>query len=186
VSESELHIDRPAEADLLELRRLFEVTIRDTFHREGIDVSHAEDIEREISDRTAALARDIATDGTAACFLIARWDTIIAGTIAIGRPNLIIRSHLNIALESVPEIHSAYVLPEYQGRGIGSRLFEAMRQRLRDRQVQSFCLDCGYRAAQRFWSRRLGEPSLVLHDYFGPGAHHMIWHRSIDDILPEA
>jgi GNAT superfamily N-acetyltransferase len=86
-------------------------------------------------------------------------------------------------LESVPEIKCVYVLPELQGNGVGTILFREMLSHLRNKGIERFCLDSGYRRAKAFWTKRLGDPSVVLPDYWGKDAHHMIWTGLVTDYL---
>lgn len=166
--------------DLEELQSLFEQTLRDTFVREGIEQSHAADLEQEIAAQSALVKRDLESDGKAEYFLVARAGDTIVGTAAAGPANDIILAHATFDIERTPEIKSVYVRPDWQGRGIGSRLFEAIRAYLASTGRTHFCLDTGYQAAREFWTHRLGEPGTIVKDYWGARADHCIWYREID------
>jgi hypothetical protein len=51
--------------------------------------------------------------------------------------------------------------------------------------IKEFCLDSGYKIAQRIWIEKLGIPQYHLKDYWGKDADHMIWQRNIEDVLKE-
>jgi len=83
--------------------------------------------------------------------------------------------HLKDLVANIPEIKMVYVLPEFQGQGIGRQMFRAMSTQLKAEGRAGFCLDCGFTHSQGFWRKQLGVPCLVLKDHWGPGADHMIW-----------
>ncbi|MBD3402943.1 GNAT family N-acetyltransferase [candidate division GN15 bacterium] len=176
-------ITSPDRNDRLETESLFDKTIRDTFAREGIVHRHAHDIPEEIAARVATLEQFLRTSGETNRFLVARSDDTIVGTVAASSANDIIRANLDASFDTTPEITCAYVLPEWQGRGVGRLLLREMLLLLHRSNVRTYCLDCGYRRAQHFWQRRLGEPAVVLTDRYGAGAHHLIWHGSVHDAL---
>ncbi|QQE73821.1 hypothetical protein KDJ56_18390 [Brevibacillus composti] len=69
-----------------------------------------------------------------------------------------------------------------QRRGIGSLLLNLMICPLQARGIGEFCLDSGYKEAQKVWKKRLGEPNYVLRDYWGEGFDHLIWKRSTREV----
>jgi len=165
--------------DRADLSDLFATTIRDTFWREGILASDPGDLDREIAAQVALLDRDLESEGTGEHFLIARHGDQVIGTAAFGPADKLIRSHLAVDFSRTPEIKSVYILPDWQGRGIGGELFNEILKQLRERHISHYCLDSGYRSAQRYWIYKLGEPTVVLPDYWDPGAPHMIWYREV-------
>ncbi|MBD3297127.1 MAG: GNAT family N-acetyltransferase [candidate division Zixibacteria bacterium] len=175
-------IVRPKLADKDAVCSLFIHTIGHAFKREGIAVLHASDIEREITEQINTLQRDLDSNGRDEYFLIARAGDKVVGTAAYGPANTIIRDNLSVDVATTPEIKSVYVLPEYQCQGIGTQLLQAIRKRIQDDGITDFCLDSGYTSAQRYWTNRLGEPQVVLNDYWGTNAHHMIWRRRVADV----
>lgn len=178
-------ITRPTPADRDLIRQLLEETLRDTFRREGIDRSHADDLIKEIDAQAALIERDLNSNGTEVHFLVARTEQTIVGTAAFGPANRIIRAHLDIDHNLVPEVKAVYIRPSHQGHGVGTRLFREILTRLHQRATEQFVLDSGYRAAQAFWHQRLGEPTVRVRDYWEPGADHHVWHRAIADYLAE-
>ena len=176
-------ITTPTRSSQQEIAKLFGRTIRHTFEQEGIADSHAHDIPVEVATQIATLEQFLTGSGVPRWFLAARMDDAVVGTIAAGSANEIIRANLDVAFDLSPEIKCAYVLPEWQGKGVGLSLLREILQILQQDGVHQYCLDCGYTRAQRFWRRRLGEPAVVLADQYGPGAHHMIWHGSVAEAL---
>ncbi len=174
-------IVRPKLADKDTIRSLFIQTILHTFELEGTAVSHASDIEREIDEQMSTFQRDWDSDGRDEYFLIARTGGRVVGTAAYGPANAIIRDNLSVDFAHTPEIKSVYVLPEYQRQGIGTQLVNAILAELRREHITDFCLDSGYKSAQRYWTNRLGEPQVTLSDYWGTDAHHMIWRCRVGD-----
>ena len=166
--------------DLEELQSLFTQTLRDTFAREGIEQSHAADLDREIAAQLELVKRDLATGGKAEYFLVARSRDGIVGTAGAGPANDIIRAHAKFDIECTPEIKSVYIRPDWQGKGIGSMLFDAIQAYLASTGRTHFCLDTGYQAAREFWTRRLGPPTTIVENFWGDGADHCIWYREVD------
>ena len=78
-------------------------------------------------------------------------------------------------LDAVGELGSLYILPEYQGQGIGSALIGELLEFLREQGIDRFCLDSGYQRAQRRWLQKFGEPYITVKDYWGPDSVHMVW-----------
>jgi GNAT superfamily N-acetyltransferase len=173
--QNKILIIRPSRHDVPAIEELLTRTIEHTFVAEQISGDNQAEIGREIESHIAALQRDLESIGKDECFLIARHKSKVVGTIAFGRPNKIILANLEFDLLSTPEIKCAYVHPDYQQRGIGSRLFDTLVRALHKRGTTRFCLDSGYKKAQQFWTKRLGPATVILPDYFGPGAPHMIW-----------
>lgn len=175
-----MEITRPTKDDLIEIENLFSETIENTFKHEKINLSHAADIEPEIKNNIRFLEIDFNSCGKDEYFLIAKIENKIVGTIAFGSVNEIIRSNLDIGLINIPEIKSAYILPNYQSLGVGSKLFKEILKKLCVNKIENFCLDCGYKSSQGFWIQKIGEPTVVLEHYFGKDAHHMIWKCDIN------
>lgn len=133
----------------------------------------------EIKEKQAFLMEDLRSSGTDRYFLIAQLDNEIVGTIALGPSNELIRETIPEVLDSVLEIGTVYVHPNHQKKGVGMKLMSAMYITLLGRGVESFCLDSGYKSAQDIWTRNIGEPEYVNKDKWGPGNHHMVWHKSL-------
>ena len=59
-------------------------------------------------------------------------------------------------------------------KGIASALIHALIDYLHMVGVQQFCLDSGYRQAQKKWLRKFGKPYKTIEDYWGKDNDHMI------------
>lgn len=188
-------IRRPSRADELSVCRVFEQAIADAFAKEGLSDSE-DDIAYEISHKSARLraaldaaeAEDREAERSSRgvpdqpFFLIAERGGEAVGAISFGLCSEFIRELSEGRLNGVGELGSLYIRPDDQNRGIGSRLIGAMMQELRARGIESFCLDSGYGRAQKRWRRKFGEPYIWAEDYWGPGAHHAVWHCRADKI----
>ena len=81
------------------------------------------------------------------------------------------------------QLGSLFVLPRYQGQGVGSALISAMVAHLYKQGIEQFFLDSGYKLAQKRWLRKFGEPYKVVKDYWGPDYDHMIWLCKVIDFI---
>lgn len=189
-----LIVRRPIGADEPAVFRVFELAIEDAFAQEGL-TDNEDDIAYEISHKSdklrAALdaAEAAGEEAERSCggvppqpfFLIAELDGEAVGTISFGPCGELIRELSGGRLNGIGELGSLYIRPDLQGRGIGSRLIAAMMRELRARGIANFCLDSGYGRAQQRWRRKFGEPYVWAENYWGPGAHHAIWHCRVDE-----
>lgn len=175
-----INITRPQKEDVEELNRLFAAGILDAFHQDGIDDNDG--IRVEVEKQLSLLQQDLESQGSEVYFLLARTEAEIVGTIAYGEPNNLIRDNLAIDWQGIPEITSVYVLPAFQGQGVGTLLFNSILCCLQYKNVAKFCLDGGYKKSQRFWIKRLGDPTVTLKDYWGKGLDHLIWLRNLQDV----
>ncbi|MGE0999241.1 GNAT family N-acetyltransferase, partial [Bacillus sp. Gnz1/3] len=105
----------------------------------------------------------------------------IIGTIEVGPASTLINSCTGGVLKDLYEIGTVFILPEYQKKGIGSFLLHTMFLTLLSRGITEYCLDSGYKKAQSIWTKKFGEPSYVLKDYWGESSDHMIWKKSLYD-----
>jgi GNAT superfamily N-acetyltransferase len=176
-----IEIRRPQPGDVEKLYRFFELVLRDTFAKEGL--AHlAEDLEREISDKKRILKEDIQSNGEKRYFLTALMDGEVIGTIEYGPTGQIILDCTKGELESVVEVGTVFIHPDYQRQGIGTLMLNAICLTLLGRNIDEFCRDSGYKNAQRVWRRKFGEPAYVIRDYWGEGFDHMIWRKHIKDL----
>ncbi|AAU17812.1 GNAT family N-acetyltransferase [Bacillus cereus] len=177
-----VEIRRPNSDDLEELHSFFRIVITNTFKDEGLS-QLSDDIENEINTKKQYLKNDFDSNGEKRYFLLAidtNNDKII-GTIEVGPASTLINSCTGGLLKELYEIGTVFILPAYQRKGIGSFLLHAMFLTLLSRGITEFCLDSGYKKAQSIWTKKFGEPSYVLKDYWGESSNHMIWKKSLHD-----
>lgn len=176
-----VRIRRPEVSDLNELNIFFEIMIKDTFSKNGFG-DELEGIKRELDDKIKYISEDFNTKGKERFFLIACCNDEIVGTIAAGPCSELIRGGTNGELSDVLEIGTVFVKPEFQFKGIGNLLLNAMYLALIGRGVEAVSIDSGYPSAQTIWLKKYGEPNYVMKDQWGEGYDHMIWYMQIADI----
>jgi ribosomal protein S18 acetylase RimI-like enzyme len=177
----DIQIEQPQQKDFEELKELFVSVITNNFKQYGFYEKFRKDIDREVDKQIKALEKYFENNDKDICFLQAKIDNKIVGTIAYGiPPSPDIVKYYPIDLHHTPEIKSAYVLPEYQGKGIGSVLLKEIMKALQENGFKEFVLDSGYPNAQKFWKKRLGEePVKVIINRWGAGNDYMIWHKKL-------
>ncbi|MBT2292541.1 GNAT family N-acetyltransferase [Paenibacillus albidus] len=158
------------------MHRFFRFMITDTFRKEGAGEC-LEDIEQEIAAKEQALQSDLASNGAARTFFIALVQGQLIGTIEYGPASSLINECTNGALQHQVEVGSVFVHPDFQGRGIGSLMWNVVLVALLSHGVEEFCLDSGYAAAQKIWKVKFGEPDYIMQNYWGAGQDHWIWTR---------
>lgn len=176
----DIYITRPQKEDVHELEKLFISSIKDAFKQEGVDDSQG--IREEVAIQMAFLQQDFNSQGSEVFYWIARSREQIVGTIAYSETSKLIQDNFQIDFQNIPEIRSVYILPEFQGQGVGSLLFNTILVSLHQKNIRQICLDGGYKKSQKFWIKKLGNPSLTLKDYWGEGADHMIWLRNLGEL----
>jgi GNAT superfamily N-acetyltransferase len=171
-------ITRPSEKDLPELKKIFQIVISHTFKQDGI--GHLKEaIEEEVEKQMNFVNLDLQSTGQEMYFLLAKGKDKIIGTGAFGKPSQDVRKQLKIEGDNVPEITSFYVLPGHQEKGVGSLLYNAILLSLLVKNVKEVCLDGGYQKSIIYWTRKIGEPDVVLPDYFGKGLKYVFWRRKL-------
>ncbi|MCH4886123.1 GNAT family N-acetyltransferase [Acidaminobacter sp. JC074] len=169
-------IRRPVIDDLNDLETFFLLVIKDTYEKEGL--GHLEeDISNEVNEKMNFIKEDIEGKADNRYFLLSIKDDKIVGSAAYGPSGHLIYDHMP-ELKDVLELGSVLVDPNYQGQGIGSDLVSAILTQLKTFK-SDFCLDSGYTIAKKIWTKRFGQPSKVLKDFWGPGYDHYIWHRNL-------
>lgn len=169
-------IRRIKREDRVQLKRLFEIVVSDTYEKEGI--GHlTEDINNEVEAKIEYIEKDFDTQGKAQYFLVAEIDDQIVGCAAYGPCSHLIYDHLP-ELKSVLELGSVLVLPDFHNRKIGSQLVDRVLMDLK-KISNEVCLDSGYTIAKKIWTKRFGEPQLILKDFWGEGFDHYIWHVNL-------
>jgi GNAT superfamily N-acetyltransferase len=176
-----IEIIRPKARDVELINEFFKIVLKDTFERNGIS-DLVDTISEEIEDKRRCLNQDLASDGQDRYFLIARDDEKIVGSIEYGASNELILSCTKGELKDLVEIGTVFVHPDYQNKGIGTRMLNLIFNQLEKNGVKEFCLDSGYKTAQKTWIKKFGIPTYHLKDYWGPGADHMIWRVSVDSV----
>lgn len=173
-------LSAPVPGDEAELEEFYRTTISDTFRVNGIDA--AGEIEGEVEHQMNTFHSATASRGERDFQLIARIEGQLAGTIAAGKQNRSVNENIPSRLKDLPEIKGVYVHPDYQSKGLGSRLWKTMISALHEKGVDKACLDSGYPLSQAYWKKKIGEPAIVMKDYWGPGADQMIWFFSVKDL----
>ncbi len=171
---------RPKWTDVNELNQLFDCVVRDTFKKEKIDDETL--MLHEIEEKQAFLLEDLESGGNERFFLVAVSEDRLVGTICISRSNPLIIEVAGQTLEDILEIGTVYVHPAYQAKGIGMKLLNAIYLVLLARGASAFCLDSGYKSAQKIWTKKLGAPQYVDLNKWGEGHAHMVWHRLLDSV----
>lgn len=170
----EIRIVKPMETDLISANEVFERSITDAFMREGLqDLSEL--MLEEIALKKKHLRRSVTDEDSEITFFIAKIDQLVVGTISYGPCGKEIRDCTGESLDHLGELGSLYVLPEYQEKGVGSLLIKALARYLNESGILAFCLDSGYKRAQKKWMNKFGKPYSIVKDYWGEGSDHMIW-----------
>lgn len=171
-------IRRPETKDQKALHHLFVTVLTDTFEKEGIS-DQTYDLNEEIRTKMEYLNRDLESDGKDRFFLIAELHGSPIGTIEYGPSSHLIDTCTKGVLKSLPEVGTVFVHPNYQRKGIGTMLLDALLASMRVQGIEEFCLDSGYRAAQQVWLKKFGPPDYHLQNFWGEGVDHMIWRKAL-------
>ena len=153
---------------------VFKVTVPYAFALSEDNLS-MEVIEAEVENKKKVLEAALNKEKTGIMVLIAKINDEVIGTIAFGPCSEVIRQCTNDEFSNVGELGSLFTLPKYQGKGIGSALIKEMISTLGKRGIKEFCLDSGYRQAQKRWLRKFGKPYIIVKDYWAPGIDNMVW-----------
>ncbi|WP_310829179.1 GNAT family N-acetyltransferase [Paenibacillus pedocola] len=180
-----LTISRLTPEDKEAATRIFEISITDAFEQEGLGDLY-EDIQNEIEWKNKLVLSSLSGDNPDNFFMLAKLDGTAAGTISFGPCGEDIRGCTGGELNDTGELGSLYVLPQFQGQGVGSALIKSMAAWLRRQGIQQFCLDSGYKRAQQRWLRKFGVPYKTVQHYWGRGNDHMIWLCKVKDFTETA
>lgn len=167
-------IRRPRREELSELHEFFRTVLEDTFQKEGIPEDSV-DLAEELEMKKAYLDLDIESGGSERYFLVAEMEGNIIGTMEFGKQSSLLAELTKEELRGLPEMGTAFVHPAFQGSGLASMLLHEMEKELRRRSIREYCLDSGYRRAQKIWTRKFGPPDYVFEDYWADGVSHMVW-----------
>ncbi len=171
-------IRRPKIEEKDSINEFFELVIRDTFKKNGI-AGLIELLEEEIEDKREYLNQDLESNGEKRYFLILVIDEMIIGSIEYGESNDLVITCTNGELKDIVEIGTVFVHPEYQRKGIGNSMLTQMLNELKNNGIKEFCIDSGYKSAQKIWVNKFGEPEYHLKDYWGKDGDHMIWRLKV-------
>ncbi|WP_040213156.1 GNAT family N-acetyltransferase [Clostridium polynesiense] len=175
-------IEKLTTEDKTSAYKLFEKTIPHTFNKEGL-ASLKEDIKNEIAYKKWMIDNSLELENSNIDFLIAKLNGNTVGTVSFGPCGSDIKRCIDEEFHHIGELGSLFVLPDYQNKGIGSELINAMLTELHKKGVREFSLDSGYKSAQKIWRRKFGEPFKIVKDYWGTGSDHMIWLCKIEDFI---
>lgn len=170
----------PGREDFEALMAFFQEVIAHTFAKNGLGDEEAM-IAEEIEDKREKLLEAIDTGGKAHCLIIGKLNDRIICSIGIGKTGNLIESCTKGELVGVPEICTVFVKPEFQAKGLSGHLLNLALGELRSRGQEAYCLDSGYKTAQKIWTKKLGTPTYVIKDYWEEGNDHMIWYRKVTE-----
>ena len=173
-------VRRPNIEDKEELCKLFYIVIQDTFRKNNLEYL-VEMIEEEIESKIKYLEQDFESDGKERYFLIAEIDSKIIGTIEYGASSELIERCTDGEIKDMIELGTIFVLPEYQGNGIGNLLINKIANELNKNGIDEICLDSGYKTAQKTWTKKFGKAQYQLKDYWLKDNDHMIWKVNISE-----
>ncbi len=165
-------------SDVAALATLFEYTIADAFSKEGYAVETPEisaEIQKELSNKLTAVSRHLAEEDAKWRYLVAEEEGAVIGAIAFGPVGDMTRRFVGADFHSEGELGSMYVHPLFQGKGVSKALIEALVSQLKGSGVRLVSFDSGYKAAQKKWQRKFGDPYMVVPNYWDEGTDHMIW-----------
>ena len=162
------------------MEELFSLSISGAFQEDGVDDPIG--IKSEVENQMESLEQGFTAKTEKPFYLIARAGDKIIGTIAYKEASQLISENCEIDLKGIPEIVSVYIHPDFQGKGVGSLLFNQILVCLLHKNIGQFCLDSGYKRAQIFWTTKLGTPTINLKDYWGKDGDHLIWIRNLNEI----
>ncbi|MGO1059290.1 GNAT family N-acetyltransferase [Planococcus sp. FY231025] len=154
---------------------LFEACLADLIRREGIDEPGL--LENEIERLNMVAAASLQYAGP--CMYIIESEGTLLGTAALVPPGSIAVSHAN-AVESDIEIGCVYVHPSHQRKGVGQFLFRSVFEKAKESPGARFFLDAGFSSSRVYWTKQLGQPNIILEDYWGIGQPHAIWVKDLE------
>jgi GNAT superfamily N-acetyltransferase len=164
------------------INEFFRTVLSHTFQRNGI-TDLVDTFNDEINNKRLCLNQDLESGGKDRYFLIAKDKDAIVGSIEYGPSNELIAKCTNGELNGLIEIGTVFVHPDYQSKGIGRRLLNAIFMELKKNGIEEFCLDSGYKSAQKIWINKFGNPQYYFKDFWGKDADHMIWRIQIEYVL---
>lgn len=179
-----LQIDKLTKKDINKTLELMKATIIDSFleFKESVEKNKFENlVEGEVNTQKQRLEMD--PELNFPCFYIARNEEEIVGVIGYGPRGKTVEDalqKLNQKEEGMVEVFSAYVSPSLQRQGIGSRLLKTLLDDLKNMSHQHYALYTGYTKGKSFWTNRLGNPSVILKNYFPGNVDCWVWIRVVN------
>lgn len=156
--------------DRAALEQFFRLMIEDTFEKEG--VGHLKDeIRHEEKEKMTFFDRSLTGKDR---FYILIEDEQIIGTASLIPATHLITEHAPKCKDLI-ELSSLFIHKDYQDQGRGSQMIDYLLKTLKAEGIESFCLDSGYRLAQKKWCRKFGDPYRIVKDLWGPSFDHYIW-----------
>lgn len=162
--------------DLDKADMLFQACMKDLLNREGFD-GDGDLWEEEVARLNKAAQKSLVDPANR--FFVAEKENELLGTIALQTPGHMLNSMIQVEPGAM-EIACVYVHPAHQRSGIGRFLFQHACRELKAIGKQKFYLDAGFTSSQQYWLSKLGEPSRLLENYWGPGKPHMVWVKKVD------
>jgi GNAT superfamily N-acetyltransferase len=179
----EIKIRRPAFNEIEQIVAVFRESFSVAMKLEGVPEKQIlKEADEEAESLRECLQKDFASAGAETFFLVAIAENTIVGLCGLKPPDHLITDNYSIK-NGIPEVGFMYILPGFQTNGIGKRLLKGILEELQRKQVNEFCLDSGFKVAQKIWQHLLGEPVAVAKDYWGKGSHHMIWQKQVAEVL---
>lgn len=168
MNESEIQIEKLQAEDINRVKFLVEAVIKDSFQGEGLNLQqYQKELEAEIS---SVQKKFDCFQNNSYHFWVAKSKNEIIGTIGLGPLGKPIQKALekfNQPAVNMVEIMSLYIHPSSQGQGIGSKLFSHILKILEKTNYYSYSLSTGYTKGKKFWSKKLGNPDVILEKYYG-------------------
>ncbi len=162
------------------LRAFWTTCITEAFKVEGIEDEAF--IKEEIAEKMSLLDHSLSGKDGRYHFLIGKMASEIVGSIGyVPAGEAILKLTGETCLE-MGEIGTVFVRPNFKGRGVGTKLMNAMLLFLMGKGIQSFCLDSGYGSAQKVWTHKFGAPVVTAKNFWGEGLDHMVWIQKIEDL----
>jgi len=180
-----IEISRISEKDTDELYQLFDNVIKDNFLFEGYTLESLQDgIQQCINQPMEGIKSDFESEGKDNYHLIAKINGKIIGTMAHGTLSETVYKNTSFK-NGIREIKSAYILPDYQNKGVGSILLNAILLSLYQTDIKKVCIYSGFKKGIAFWEKKFGKAPIILKDYFDKDVDCLIWHKELKDIIIE-
>lgn len=176
---NDIKIRRPELEDRKELQELFRVVVEDTFKKEGFE-DLKDQIESIVTEKNRYLEEDYESSGEDRFFLLAEIQGKIVGTIESGPASKLLVDCTKGEHEKSIEIGTAFIIPESQGKGIGSLLLKSMCIELVNNNINEVCVESGYKRAGKVWRKIFGKPTYIIKDYWTEGYDHLIWCNKLE------